>query len=324
MRVASPSPETGKARPSRKRGRGRLVLDERGVQVWHGKALDVLHGLDDGSIDLVLTDPPYFIDGMDDGWNRKALGRKKARAGVVGALPVGMKFDPEQGKRLQAFLEPVFVECLRVLKPGGFLVSFSQARLYHRMAMAAEQAGFEIRDMFGWTYEGQAKAFSPRHFVTRMTCPERDKETILAAIGDRKTPQVKPMIEPMVFGQKPRDGTFIENWMAHGVGLIDPGALYDGRFPGNLMAAGKPGDAERGGGNDHFTVKPQKVLTHLIRLLTREGAIVLDPFLGSGSTLVAAIATGRRGIGVEKAAAHVAISKRRVRAVETATGEQAA
>lgn len=299
---------------ARQQARPRLVLDDARARIWQGDAVQSLARIGDGCADLVLTDPPYFIDGMDGEWDRRRLGGKSAKARVVGRLPVGMKFDRAQGERLGAFLDPVFLECLRVLKPGGFLVSFGQARLYHHTAMAAERAGFEVRDMFGWTYEGQAKAFSQEHFVKRMHKSASEKAAILAALGGRKTPQVKPMIEPMVFGQKPRTGTFIENWLAHGVGLIDTGNAYDGRFPGNLMEAGKPSAEEKGAGNDHLTVKPQKVLQHLIRLLTREGALVIDPFLGSGSTLVACVATGRRGIGIEKDREHAVISVRRVQA----------
>ena len=264
------------------------------------------------SVDLVLTDPPYFIDRMNDKWDKKSLDHSKSRAGTVGSLPVGMKFDREQGGKLHAFLLPVFAECHRVLKPGGFLVSFSQARLYHRMALAAEESGFEIRDMFGWTYEGQAKAFSQQHFIRKMKISASEKAKLLLLVGNRKTPQLKPMIEPMVFGQKPKNGTFVQNWARHGVGLIDSGVLWDGKFPGNLMGCPKPGKRERGEDNDHLTVKPQKILRHLIKILTAPGAIVADPFLGSGSTLVAALAEHRVGLGAEKDREHAVMARVRI------------
>lgn len=271
------------------------------VGVRHETAQFLFPRIPDASVDLVLTDPPYFIDKMGGDWNKQGLKKSVGRAGVVGSMPVGMKFDPAQGKRLQAELTPVFAQCLRVLKPGGFLVAFSQARLYHRMGIAAEDAGFEIRDMLGWTYEGQAKAFSQDHFVRKMKrLSPKQKEALIASLGGRKTPQLKPMIEPMVFGQKPREGTFVENWQTYGVGLIDTAVDWDGKFPGNLMAARKPNNQERGEGNNHLTVKPQKVLRHLIRLLTTPGAVILDPYTGSGSTQLAALAEGRHAIGCER------------------------
>lgn len=123
--------------------------------------------LESASVDFVCTDPPYFIDGMGDEWDDDRLHSKASKAGVVGGLPVGMKFDREQGKRLYDFLLPVCQELFRVLKPGAYCCVFSQARLYHRTAMALEDSGFEVRDMLGWCYTGQAKAFSQSHFVKR-------------------------------------------------------------------------------------------------------------------------------------------------------------
>lgn len=271
----------------------------------HGDSRNILTTLPEASVDLVLTDPPYFIDTLDEEWDQEKITRRRAAAKTVGSLPVGMKFDPEQGRRLQAFITPVFAQCLRVLKPGGFLVSFSQARLYHRMGVAAEDAGFEVRDMLGWTYEGQAKAFSQDHFLRKMKIPQAQKDAILASLQGRKTPQLKPMIEPMVFAQKPRSGTFIENWMEHGVGLVDTSQSWEGKFPGNLMNCPKPGKAEKGADTEHVTVKPLRVMEHLVRLLTVSGAVVLDPFAGSSTTQIAAAKAGRWGLGIEKDASHI-------------------
>lgn len=287
--------------------------DEAEVMLAHGNSEALLADFPSSSVDLVLTDPPYFIDSLDSEWDQAKIAKRRAKAVTVGSLPVGMKFDPEQGKKLQEFLLPIFQQCLRVLKPGGFLVSFSQARLYHRMGMAAEEAGFEIRDMLGWTYEGQAKAFSQNHFVRKMDLSEKKKKDLIKQLDGRKTPQLKPMIEPMVFGQKPREGTFIQNWVEHGVGLIDTTQRWDGKFPGNLMECPKPTRLEKGTKTKHITVKPVRVLEHLIRVLTTEEAVVLDPFAGSSSTQVASLRAGRCAVGIEKDALHVQESLDRIR-----------
>ena len=180
------------------------------ISIHHGDALKLLKDIPNESVHFVLTDPPYFIDGFGDDWSNTSLQRKAARAGVVGSMPVGMKFDPQQGRNFQAFMQPVFDELMRVLKPGGFAVAFSQARLYGRLAVAAEDAGFELRDMLGWVYEGQAKAFSQDHFVRRMRhLSSAERASILKQLDGRKTPQLKPCIEPMVLAQKPRAGTFV-------------------------------------------------------------------------------------------------------------------
>lgn len=281
--------------------------------IYHGNSLTLLKAIPNESIDLVLTDPPYFIDGMGDDWDDTRLQRRASRAGVVGSMPVGMKFDPAQGRNFQRFMEPVFEELCRVLKPGGFAIAFSQARLYGRLAVAAEDAGFEIRDMLGWTYEGQAKAFSQDHFVRRMRhLSAAERERILKQLGGRKTPQLKPCIEPMVLAQKPRQGTFVENWLQHQTGLIDTAQTWAGKFPGNLISCPKPGKEEKGEDCAHLTVKPVALLEHLIRLFTIEGQTVLDPFLGSGSTAIAAARAGRGCVGMEIEREYVRIAEARL------------
>ncbi len=69
---------------------------------------------------------------------------------------------------------------------------------------------------------------------------------------------------------------------------------------------------ERGEGNDHPTVKPLALMEWLVELVTREDALVLDPFAGSGTTLLAARNLGRDYIGIEKDPAYCAIAERRL------------
>jgi site-specific DNA-methyltransferase (adenine-specific) len=284
--------------------------------IINDNCLEALKNLPDSSIHMVVTDPPYFIDGMGTDWNKDKLNDKAAKAGVIGSLPVGMKFDPMQGKNFQEFMAKVSVEVYRVLKPGGFYVAFSQARLYHRLGMAVEDAGFEIRDMLGWTYEGQAKAFSQDHFIKKQIAKgmitEDEGQAIINRMEGRKTPQLKPQIEPMVLGQKPKDGTFINNWLLHDVGLVDVSQSLDGKFPGNVMHVPKPKTKEKGEDNDHLTVKPVILIEHLIKLFTLPNQVVLDPFLGSGSHGVAAINSGRQFIGIEIEKGYARIAERRM------------
>lgn len=280
--------------------------DNRGfnkAHLIHGNCIEEMAKMSCSSVHCVITDPPYFIDGMDADWDKSRLDTKTAKAGIVGALPVGMKFDPDQGVRFEKFMGDISKEVYRVLKPGGFFISFSQARLYHRLAIAVETAGFEVRDMLGWKYEGQAKAFKQDHFIRKEVrtgrISEMEGQEIIRRLGGRKTPQLKPQIEPMVLAQKPRDGTFVNNWIKHEVGLVDVTQSLDGKFPGNIMEVKKPNRKEKGEGNDHLTVKPVALIEHLIRLFTIEDQIVLDPFMGSGTHGVAAINSNRRFVGVE-------------------------
>lgn len=289
----------------------RKALDQ---SVILGDALEVMKAMPSESVHLIATDPPYFIDGMGSDWNKSELKTRTDKATVVGSLPVGMKFDPAQGKAFQKFMEPISREAMRILKPGGFFIAFSQARLYHRLAVAAEDAGFEIRDMLAWNYEGQAKAFSMDHFIRKMKLTEREKLVLLDLIGGRKTPQLKPQMEPMVMAQKPRVGTFVENYKQFQVGLVDTSATLDGKFPGNVMTVAKPSKEEKGPGNEHLTVKPVRIMEHLIQLFSAPGQVVLDPFLGSGTTGIAAINTGRQFTGIELDPDYAWIASKRIKA----------
>ena len=268
------------------------------IAICNGDSLELLKDIKSNSIDSCITDPPYFIDGMGNNWDTADLRNKVKKSGVIGSLPVGMKFDVQQGKDLQQFMEKISKEIYRILKPGGFYLSFSQGRLYHRMAIAIEDCGFEIRDMLVWKREGQAKAFSQDHFVRKMNIPEEEKEKILISLNGRKTPQLKGTSEPIVLAQKPKDGTFINNWLKYGVGLIDTTVSLDGKFPATVIEVPKPKGKERAE-STHLTMKPITLMEHLIKIFTKENAIVLDPFLGSGSTGIACYNTGRKFIGIE-------------------------
>ena len=232
---------------------------------------------------------------MDADWDFDKL-KNRTKKGVVGSMPAGMKFDFNQGINLQKFMSPIAVDWMRVIKPGGFVLCFSQNRLAHHMAMAIESAGFEIRDTLLWKYEGQAKAFSQNHFIQKRKISKKEKDRLIAKIGGRKTPQLKPRGETIILGQAPRQGTFVDNWDHWETGLIDVSnpLIEPDKFPGTVVPCRKP--RERYG---HITAKPVPLLRHLIRIFSCEGSLVFDPFVGSGSTCVAAKLENREFLGVE-------------------------
>lgn len=89
-----------------------------------GDCLIKLKDLEDNSIDSIVTDPPYELGFMGKSWDNTGIANNPL----------------------------MWAECLRVLKPGGYLLSFGGTRTYHRMAVAIEDAGFEVRDMIEWVY----------------------------------------------------------------------------------------------------------------------------------------------------------------------------
>ena len=94
------------------------------IELMQGDCRERMREIPDNSVDAVITDPPYELGFMGKTWDSS-----------------GIAYDVDMWK-----------ECLRVLKPGGYLLSFGGTRTYHRMACAIEDAGFEIRDMIEWVY----------------------------------------------------------------------------------------------------------------------------------------------------------------------------
>ena len=264
------------------------------ADIYLADCLVGLKNLASHSVDFVATDPPYFLDGMGDEWSDRDLKEKEAKGGAVRGLPVGMKFDPRQGQRLEKFFEQVSREVLRVLKPGGFMVSFSQGRLYHRLAIAAEDAGFEVRDLLIWEHDGgQGKAFTQNHFVKRMRMTAEEKEKIIQKLQGRKTPQLRPKFEAMLLAQKPKEGTFVENWMRWRTGLIQTDFEMQQT---TVFPFKKYHKTEK---IDHMTIKPIDLMQRLMEVFSMTGQTVLDPFMGTGTTGIAALASKRKFIGFE-------------------------
>jgi site-specific DNA-methyltransferase (adenine-specific) len=296
-------------------------------QIICGDALEILPRLPANSVDLVLTDPPYFLDKLDNEWTPERAARRFYKSQAVFHLPPGMKFDPNQGRRMYEWYLEVSRELLRVLKPGGFFFSFSSPRLLHRMACAVEDAGFHIRDTFLWLYtQNQPKAMGVTHFIERMPLSEDIKQSLKERLSGWKTPQVKSCYEPIIVAQKPYESTFLENMLQYGVGLFHTEVrIGQNMFPANvLLVEGveetldkyflvpKPSVEERGAFNQHPAVKPLALCEYLIQLAAPEGAVVLDPFLGSGTTALAAHNLKRRYIGIEINPEYVAIARQRL------------
>jgi site-specific DNA-methyltransferase (adenine-specific) len=295
-------------------------------QIIHGNALKVLDKLDSESIDLVLTDPPYFLDGFDDQWDTKRMAKNYKYYAVESMVP-GMKFDHEQGKRLYKWFLKVSRKLFRVLKPGGFAFVFASPRLYHQVTCAMDDAGFNIRDCFLWLYtQNQPKAMGLQHFVRKLDIPEKEKLTMLDKLNGWKTPQIKSCFEPIAVAQKPYEGTLLKNFLAHNVGLFNTTVqVGQNMFPSNVLLVEKideyldryflipkPTRKEKGTTNIHFTVKPLLLCQHLIQLASVPNAIILDPFVGTGTTCVAAKSLGRHYIGIETQKDYVDIALKRL------------
>lgn len=190
-------------------------------------ALEGLRALPDNSVDAIVTDPPYGLTEISAKKLTDALSHWVA--GEREYVPAGRGF---MGNAWDRFVPPpaLWDEALRVLKPGGFLVSFAGARTVDLMGLSIRLAGFRVRDIAAWI---RADAFA-------------------------KTPQsLKPGHEPIVMAQKPLEGTVEQNireWGTGGLNIDDCRVEYrnaaDEAETKKKNAHGRFGT--RHGGNDLF------------------------------------------------------------------------
>lgn len=388
-------------------------------QLLKGDCLDLMKTLADNSIDAIVTDPPYGLEFMGKEWDK--------------GVPA-LEF---------------WVEMLRILKPGGHLLSFSGTRTYHRMAVNIEDAGFEIRDMIEWVYgSGFPKSLNIGKAVDKLQGNEREIIAERIMTGDKTNSDnfgsdrtggkgmglkpgiqketkgtsewegwgtaLKPAHEPICMARKPLEKglTVAENCLKWGTGGINIDesrvkgtqeyldrkenpiqkqsgdvygfAKYDklhtraepnnqGRFPANLIHDNseevrecfpetksglmkaeynqgnkfrgdiyhksttenilspcyndkgnasrffksiiyqpKASKSQRGLNNNHPTVKPTALMEYLINMVSKENAIVLDPFGGSCTTAIACLNTKRKYICMEKDDSYYEIGLKRV------------
>lgn len=202
------------------------------ADVYHGDCIDVMRELPDGSVDSVVTDPPYGIRFMGESWDGADIVKRQERGKATSPMPAGVG-GPNGGYRslaaeagrynrsLKASL--AFMnwcrewasECYRLLKPGGHLLAFGSPRCYHQLGMGIELAGFEIRDTIAWLFaQGFPKSLDVGKAVGKK---DREAERTWAGWGTA----LKPAFEPCVVARKPIAGSVAENVLTHGTGALN-------------------------------------------------------------------------------------------------------
>ena len=157
-----------------------------GAQVFLGDCREVLEGFPDNSVDSIVTDPPYELGFMGKGWDSSGI----------------------------AYDVTVWLECLRVLKPGGHILAFGGSRTFHRLAVAIEDAGFEIRDTIAWI---SSKTFPKSLNIEKAI----NKAGMDGSMAKGWGTGLKPSHEPIIVGRKPLDGTVANNTLQWGVGGLN-------------------------------------------------------------------------------------------------------
>lgn len=275
--------------------------------------------IDSSSIHLILSDIPYGIgadewDVLHNNTNSAFLGTSPAqvKAGAVfkrrgKPLNGWSEADRQIPLEYQNWCDSFASEWLRILKPGGSALVFAGRRFSHRCIVAFEDAGFTFKDSLAWLRE------SAPHRAQRLSVVFQRRGDVVAADTWEgwRVGNLRPTFEPVLWFVKPYPiGTTIaDNVLTHGVGAFNETAFvaYE-RTPDNVLRSG----FSKGEGGRHVAQKPVKLLRALIELTTQEGQIVLDPFCGSGSTLVAAKSVGRQYIGFDTDASSVKVAKERL------------
>jgi len=276
--------------------------------------------LSDNSIHLILSDIPYGIgvedwDVLHNNTNSAYLGTSpgQEKAGSVfkkRGKPINgwSEADREIPKQYYKWCSSWASEWLRVMKPGGSVFIFAGRRYAHRCISSLEDAGFSFKDMFAWM---------------RQKAPHRAQRisVVYDKRGDIKSSQnwegwrvgnLRPTFEPVLWFTKPyKIGTTItDNVLFHCVGAFNESAFmkYE-KSPDNILTNRfMPGES-----GCHLTQKPIKLMQSLIELVTQEEQIVLDPFCGSGSTLIAAKLLNRKFIGYEINKEYYSVAEKRLK-----------
>jgi site-specific DNA-methyltransferase (adenine-specific) len=274
-------------------------------RIIRGDCRDHIPRLADNSIELFLSDIPYGIslddwDVLHDNTNSALLGQSPAQIGksafkrrgkpINGWSQADRNIGREYQNWCQHWAEMVFPK----MKDGASLFVFGARRTLHRVVNAFEDSGFLLKDILAWQKD------SAHHRAQRVSIvfERRGLEADAAAWSGWRLGNLAPVYEPIAWLVKPYQigGTIADNILGHGVGAMNLAACQiQGANPTNLLAFG----FRKGERRIHEAQKPLNLIEFLIRLTTKEAQVVLDPFMGSGTTAVAAQRLHRQFIGFE-------------------------
>jgi site-specific DNA-methyltransferase (adenine-specific) len=268
--------------------------------------IEGVKNLPNESVHLIASDIPYGI-GVEE-WDVLHDNTNSAYMGSSPAQKKAGKVFGKRGKPLNGWSEAdrqiprqYYDWCMKwsngwldCLVPGGNVFIFAGRRLAHRCVSAMEDAGFVFKDMLAWDkttapYRAQriSLVYDRRHDI------ESSQKWDGWRIGN-----LRPLFEPILWFMKPYriGGTIADNVLEHGVGAFNESILSKYNQTSDNIFHVKSGSGDNG---LHPTQKPLDLMKLLIELTTIEGQTVLDPFAGSGTTLVAAKELGRHYIGFE-------------------------
>lgn len=250
--------------------------------IYQGDCRDVLkQEVPNESIDLIFADPPYNLSGKGLKWQNKGMGGDW--------FMVNEKWDTMTESEYLKFTQQWLNECQRALKPQGSIFISCTYHNIGELVMTLKALGFMPRNIITW-YKSNAMPSMTRRTFTH-SC------------------------EYILFFSKGKKWIFNYSELKK----INPDKAKDGSqkqmrdlwtMP---VCQGKERVRETTGRAAHPTQKPEQLLERIILASCNKGDIVLDPFLGSGTTAIVAKRLGRKWIGIEADAKYVRIADKRIK-----------
>ena len=274
--------------------------------IYKGNSIELIKQIETKSVHLILSDIPYGISFAD--WDilhentNSALGGSSPAQHKTGSgfkmrgKPINgwSEADRKIPLEYQNWVESWAKEWYRVLKPGASCFIFAGRRYAHRAIVGLENSGFTLRDMIGWN---RSNATLKAQRISKVYERRNDKENT-KKFSEWRVGNLRPVFEPILWFTKPykQGGTIADNMLIHGVGAynLEKWQMFSEKGDNYIEVPNLSSDRGL-----HPTQKPLSLMKALIELTTQENQLVLDPFTGSGTTLVAAKELNRHYMGFE-------------------------
>lgn len=261
--------------------------DSRGVWVYHGNCLELLDAIaakyPEGRFDSIFADPPYFLSN----------GGITCHAGKMVKVHKG-DWDQSRGAEMNHEFNLEWLKrCQRVLKPNGTIWVSGTHHVIFSIGYAMQQLGYKILNDIAWEKPNPPPNLSCRYFT-------HSTETILWAAKNEKSKHVFNYHEMRRVTGKQMKTVWRESEFE-----VSPDEIP------RIWTMTAPGSDEKSEGK-HPTQKPIALIERCILASTKEGDMVMDPFLGGGTTVVAAIRNKRKCVGIELDPSHLELSLRRI------------
>lgn len=248
-------------------------------KIIHGDSLRELKKFPDCTFDLIFADPPYYL--------QLPKGKRLKRADGSEIIPVDDEWDRFEGyEDYDNFTESWIKECQRVLKPTG---TFWVIGMYHnifRVGKIMQDLGLWFLNDIIWVKTDALPNLNGRRFTN-------NHETLIWSVKDKNSKGYTfnyEFLKKMNGGKQMKDTDWVFG-----------------------LCKGKERLRDENGIKAHPTQKPLKLIQQVLLTASKIGDLVLDPFMGSGTTAIVATALGRRWIGIEKEEKYIRVAEKRLK-----------